>query len=429
MDIRELEKIRGMHDIYGEKLELFSIVRDIMWELARCYGYVMIDTPILEYSKIFSRTLGDTSDIISKETYTFLDRDKHHLTMRPEFTASIVRAFITNGLTQTIPQKFFSYGPIFRHERPQKGRYRQFNQINCEFIGANGPDADLETILLIHTFIKKLGLLEHIKIEINTLGDYESRLLYKKALVEYFNDHKNLISQENMEKIEKNPLRILDTKIESDRKIVEQAPKITNFLNDISKNHYNSLLSSLDKIGISYLENRKIVRGLDYYTHTVFEFTTNLLGTQNTIVGGGRYDKLISMMGGPHTPAIGFACGMERLIELMICLKIEKKLIKKPITFFVIPIGKEAIDEAFIVTTSLRNNNFKTIIEYGEHLSVKKLFQKATQRYNADKVIIIGSEEIEKKQIKLKDMISGIEKIIPRISLIDHLTQITKENM
>lgn len=418
--MEELRRVRGMQDMLYDKLQLFHAVVQQAWSVARCYGYTMIDTPILEYDEVFSRTLGEVSDVISKETYTFLDREKHSLTMRPEFTASVVRAFITNGLTQTLPQKLFSYGPLFRHERPQKGRYRQFHQINCEFIGADGPYADAETLLLAQTIIRNLGLEEYVKLEINTLGDRESRAAYKNALSQYFAVHKNELSHDSSEKIAKNPLRILDTKCEQDREVVLNAPSVTYYLNDVSKAYYDKVLATINKFGIQYTENKKIVRGLDYYTHTVFEFTTDLLGSQGAVIGGGRYDQLVGMMGGPNIQAIGFGSGIERLIDLLMHLGLSGNFIEKRQVVVVVPICGEVMDEAFAVATMLRQKNIQTTMEYNDSMSLKKHLRKAMLN-SANYIVFVGPEEVAQHTVKIKNTEFGSEEIVPLIGAVEYI--------
>lgn len=418
MGVNGLRNVRGMQDLYGQKMELFHFVKNTAWSLAKCYGYSMLDTPILEYSDIFTKTLGETSDIVNKETYTFQDKDGRCITMRPEFTASVARAIITNGLTQTLPQKLFSCGPLFRHERPQKGRYRQFHQINCEFIGAMGPSADVETILLIQALVTELGLSKHITLEVNTLGDGESRARYKAALTCYFRDHYSSLSDDSRAKIETNPLRILDTKIDDDKKIVAHAPKITSYLNDISKNHYDYVISALHTYQIEHKINDKIVRGLDYYTHTVFEFTTNLLGSQSAVIGGGRYDKLIALMGGvDDIPSIGFGLGIERIIELLLCLDLKKGITKIEPIFAIITVGYTETCTALALATKLRNqHNLIVFLDHNPQSSVKKQLQKAS-RNNVDYAIFIGPEEVQSGIVKIRSMLSGDEISVPNTDL------------
>lgn len=402
-----LQPIRGTHDILGVDAKLHNYIIDIALSTAEAYGYEEIKTPIFERSEVFNRTLGDTSDIVSKETYTFIDRDKTNITLRPEFTAGIARSFISNGLTQNLPQKFFSAGPLFRHERPQKCRYRQFHQINFEYLGAKTAYSDIETIALASEILNRLGFKEEITLEINTLGDLASRAEYKKALISYFSKYKDNLSADSLNRLEKNPMRILDSKDEEDKKIVADAPSLLDYLNEESKHYYYKLLEGIKNLGIRYKENPKIVRGLDYYTHTVFEFTTTELGSQGTVLAGGRYDGLVEIMGGPSIPAVGFAAGIERLAELM---KVKGFTPKQPRNFYLITIGALAEQNSYLLLNSLRKSGFRVFTDYGGNIS--KLFKKANS-LGALATLILGEEEFSQNTIKVKNMISGVEETIP----------------
>ncbi|AIF80929.1 histidyl-tRNA ligase [endosymbiont of Acanthamoeba sp. UWC8] len=410
-----LQPIRGTHDIMGADVKLHNHITETAYKIAQNYGYEEIQTPIFERSEVFHRTLGDTSDIVSKETYTFIDRDKTSITLRPEFTAGIARSVISNGLTQNLPQKLFSAGALFRHERPQKCRYRQFHQINFEYIGAKTAYSDIETIALAHEVLSKLGFNEEITLEINTLGDLASRGEYKKALVAYFSKYKEKLSFDSLRRLEKNPLRILDTKDEEDKKIVADAPLLLDYLNDKSKEYYYNLLEGITKLGINYKENPKIVRGMDYYTHTVFEFTTTELGSQGTVLAGGRYDGLVEIMGGSSIPAIGFAAGIERLAELM-----KLKGFNFPIdkNFYFIAIGEVAEQNAYVLLNNLRKAGFRIFAEYSGNIS--KRFKKSNS-LNAVATLIFGDEECVMNVIKVKNMISGVEETIPLDKLNQYL--------
>ncbi len=410
-----LQPIRGTHDIIGLEAKLYNHIVGTARELGEAYGYEEAQTPIFERSEVFYRTLGDTSDIVSKETYTFIDRDKTSITLRPEFTAGITRSIISNGLTQNLPLKLFSAGPIFRHERPQKCRYRQFHQINFEYFGAKTPYSDIETIALASEILSKLGFGKEITLEINTLGNLADRARYKEALVIYFEKYKDKLSPDSLHRLEKNPLRILDSKDEGDKRIVNDAPSLIDFLNDESKEYYKHLLAGLNNLGIKYRENPKIVRGLDYYTHTVFEFTTNELGSQGTVLAGGRYDGLVEVMGGPFIPAIGFAAGIERLGELMRLRSFNLPPYKN---FYFIAIGTQSEENSPKLINDLRKQGFRILTEYSGNIS--KRFKKANS-LNAVATIILGDEEYQKGIIKVKDMISGVEETIPLNKLNEYL--------
>lgn len=417
---KKLQSIRGMRDIFGEDLAIHDAILFIVSKTVRYYGYEHFETPIIEYSDVFHKTLGETSDIVHKETYTFEDRDGRYITLRPEFTSAVVRAFIENSFETHLQYKLFSYGPLFRHERPQRGRYRQFYQFNCEFINARTHFSDFETIALAYQILKELDLLEYIKLEINTLGDEESRLAYKQVLREYFFDNINLLTEDAASKIDKNPLRILDTKNESDLAIAKNAPKIEDYLNTESKDYYLNLLSLLKRNKINFVQNPKLVRGLDYYTHTVFEFTTNALGAQNALIAGGRYDKLIKLMGGSDIPAIGFAGGIDRIADLMKELSINNRSIIKEKNVAIIAITEEDYEYASNLGYKLRNYGIAVSIEYG--VVFKKQLQRA-DKGGATFVIFIGEDERKNAVLKVRNMLNGNEEMMREDVLYEYLTQ------
>ena len=399
----KLQPVRGTRDVWGQEIEYFSHVINTAKQIANRYNFGELITPIFENSEVFHRSIGETTDIISKETYTFLDRDKDSLTLRPEFTAGVVRAFISNGLTQTLPAKFFSAGPIFRHERPQKCRYRQFNQINFEFIGSKEYRADVELIMAGCDLLKALKLYDNITLEINTIGDLESRVNYREKLVAYLSKYKEELSDVSKERLEKNPMRILDSKDENDRRIIKDAPSIDSCLTDEAKAFFENVKNGLNDLGVKFKVNPKLVRGLDYYCHTVFEFITTELGSQGTVLAGGRYDGLISLMGGPATPAVGFAAGVERLAELMLQNKTE---LPKSKVIALIPIGQKAEDHAMSLAHALRAQG--CAIEYNFTSDISKRMKHAN-RISASHTLIFGDDELAQNVYKLKDMNSGAE--------------------
>lgn len=313
----KLQPARGTRDMIGADARRHNAVADTARRIAGLYGFEEWFTPIFEDTRVFARGLGDTSDVVAKEMYSFEDRGGESLTLRPENTAGVCRALVTNGLTQSLPQKAFYAGPMFRYERPQKGRYRQFHQIGCEILGAAEPLADAEVIAAGWQIIQALGIADGVVLEINTLGDAESRDAYRAALVGYFSAHAEQLSADSKTRLEKNPLRILDSKDPADRALVEGAPLITAHLTAAAAAHYAAVLRYLQGFGVPLRENPRIVRGLDYYSHTAFEFVTDRLGAQGTVMAGGRYDGLVEEMGGPPTPSVGWAAGMERLALLM----------------------------------------------------------------------------------------------------------------
>jgi histidyl-tRNA synthetase len=400
---KNLQSIRGTKDVFGDDISLQNEVIELSSRWAKKSNYKHFATPIFEFSEVFHRTLGDTSDIVSKETYTFLDREKTSITLRPEFTAGIVRALISNGLTQTLPQKLFSYGPVFRHERPQKARYRQFNQINFEYIGAKSAMCDVELIALAKNILNSLGLGNHVNLEINSLGDMQSRLNYKDALHDYLSKYKDDLSEDSKNRLEKNPMRILDSKDAGDRKIIADAPKIEDHFTDSSKEFIAEVLSGLDSLGIKYKLNSKLVRGLDYYTHTVFEFTTDTLGSQGTVLAGGRYDGLVEMMGGPATPAVGFAAGIERLYEMKKALNHQ---IAQDEMVSIIPIGDNARSVALKLAQELRENGVNIDLEFLSN--IKKMMNRA-DKIGSKFAIIFGDDEIDSGIVKIKNLVEGTE--------------------
>ncbi|NNC52562.1 MAG: histidine--tRNA ligase [Erythrobacter sp.] len=317
------QAIRGTQDIFGADAEAFAFVVETFERVRKLYRFRRAEMPVFEKTEVFARSIGETTDIVSKEMYSFEDRGGESLTLRPEFTAGIARAYLTNGWQQHAPLKLATDGPLFRYERPQKGRYRQFHQIDAEIIGAAEPQADVELLAMADQIIRELGITD-VTLHLNTLGDADSREAWRAALVEHFRAVKGELSEDSQERLEKNPLRILDSKDRRDQRFVDDAPKIDQFLSDDAKAFFESVTSGLDAAGVKWTRAESLVRGLDYYRHTAFEFipdegseTANKLGSQSTILGGGRYDGLMESLGGPATPAVGWAAGIERLAMLV----------------------------------------------------------------------------------------------------------------
>ena len=317
------QAIRGTQDIFGADAEAFAFVVETFERVRKLYRFRRVEMPVFEKTEVFSRAIGETTDVVSKEMYSFLDRGDESLTLRPEFTAGICRAFLTNGWQQHAPLKVGTHGPLFRYERPQKGRYRQFHQIDAEIIGAAEPQADVELLAMADQIIRELGI-EDVTLHLNTLGDAESRDAWRAALVDYFRGVKDELSEDSQERLEKNPLRILDSKDRRDQAFVADAPKIDAFLSDDAKAFFDAVTSGLDAAGVKWTRAESLVRGLDYYRHTAFEFipdegseAASKLGSQSTILGGGRYDGLMESLGGASTPAVGWAAGIERLAMLV----------------------------------------------------------------------------------------------------------------
>ena len=409
-----LQPIRGTHDILAEDHRLYRLVMETAYEIAARYGYQEHSTPIFEFTDVFARTLGDTSDIVTKEMYTFADRNGESLTLRPEYTAGICRMFISNGMTQQLPLKVFCRGPMFRYERPQKGRQRQFHQIDAEILGVAEPLADIEVIALGAHILEALGLMDQVKLELNTLGDSESRAAYRKRLVEYFNDFRGKLSEESLIRLGKNPLRILDSKDKGDRVIVKGAPLMSETLNALSEDFFGQVKQGLESVGVAYHIEPHLVRGMDYYCHTAFEFTTDTLGAQGAVLAGGRYDGLIETMGGPRTPGIGWAAGVERLSMMV------GDAPEAPRPIVVLPVGADQASKALIITQRLRKAGLN--VNLGFSGNVKKRLNRAN-KVNAVAALLIGEDELAKGVATLRDMETGEQYEAPLSSLEEHLAR------
>jgi histidyl-tRNA synthetase len=309
--------IRGTQDIFGPEAEAFAHVVETFERVRKLYRFRRVEMPVFEKTEVFSRSLGETTDVVSKEMYSFEDRGGESLTLRPEFTAGIARAYLTDGWQQYAPLKVATHGPLFRYERPQKGRYRQFHQLDAEIIGAAEPQADVELLAMADQLLKELGIAEGVTLQLNTLGDADSREGWRAALVSYFRAHRTDLSEDSQDRLDRNPLRILDSKDPRDRPFVADAPKIDDYLSEEAQDYFGEVCEGLKAAGVAWERAPALVRGLDYYRHTAFEFVTDRLGAQGTVLGGGRYDGLIENLGGPHTPAVGWAAGIERLAMLV----------------------------------------------------------------------------------------------------------------
>ncbi len=361
---------------------------------------------------MFSRTLGETSDVVTKEMYTFSDRGGDSLTLRPENTAGVCRALVSNGLTQSLPQKVFYAGPMFRYERPQKGRYRQFHQIGVELIGPAEPLADAEAIACGRDILAALGVADATVLEINTLGDAGSRAAYREALVAYFAVHRASLSEDSLARLERNPLRILDSKDEGDRRLVADAPTIMPYLTEAAAAFYASLKAYLDEFGVAFQENPRIVRGLDYYGHTAFEFVTEALGAQGTVMAGGRYDGLVAEMGGPPTPAVGWAAGVERLSMLLASPP------AAPASVFVIPVGPDTEGAAIRAVQALRAAGVRAEIGYRGNL--KRRMERANKA-GARAAVLIGPDDLAAGVAQVKDLATGEQTAVRLDDLAAHL--------
>jgi histidyl-tRNA synthetase len=399
-----MQPVRGTQDLLPEKSGRHRVVRETARANSALYGFTEISTPILEFTEVFSRPIGESSDIVTKEMYTFTDRGGEEVTLRPENTAGVVRAILSNGLVQSAPLKFFYDGPMFRYERPQKGRLRQFHQIGVELIGVAQPQADIEVIALGNRILDELGVRERTVLELNTLGDLESRVAYREALVSYFSDHVSELSSDSRRKLAKNPLRIFDSKAEGDRRIFPDAPQFSTFLNKSSEDFFARVQNGLCRIGIAYRVNPRLVRGLDYYTHTAFEFVTTELGAQGTVIGGGRYDGLVEMMGGPAMPGVGWAAGIERLAMLIA----DPPAPPRPVA--VVPIGDAGGSMALVIAEVLRHHGWVVDVGYSGNLSRR---MRRASRLNARAAVLIGDEEAARHVVRLRDLDSGEQTDVP----------------
>ncbi len=403
-----LQPPRGTHDLIGEEQRRHAHVTATARRITGLYGFDEWATPIFEDTRVFARTLGDTSDVVTKEMYSFDDRGGDSITLRPEGTAGICRALVTNGLTQALPQKVFYAGPMFRYERPQKGRYRQFHQIGAELIGPAEPLADAEVIACGWDILSALGIAGSAMLEVNTLGDRASRDAYRVALVEYFTANQDALSVESRDRLERNPMRILDSKDRGDKALVADAPTIAPHLTPEAAKFYADLLAHLQRFGVPFRENPRIVRGLDYYNHTAFEFVTDALGAQGTIMAGGRYDGLVEQMGGPATPAVGWAAGIERLGMLL------PHVDPTPGSIAIIPVGEAAEAQAIGILQQLRAAGLRA--EMGYRGNLKRRMERAN-KIGARAAIILGEAELARGVAQVKDLGTGAQEDVPLADL------------
>ncbi len=403
-----IRPVRGTHDLYGETIRRHRHVIDTGRETARLYGYEEIQTPIFEFTEVFKRSLGDTSDVVTKEMYTFEDRGGDSLTLRPENTAAVARAVISGGMLQALPLKLFYAGPMFRYERPQKGRLRQFHQIGVELIGAPEPLGDVEVIAIGAQLLERLCIADQVTLELNTLGDPESRMAYRQKLVSYLESFRDRLSEDGRLRLERNPMRILDSKDEGDRAIVREAPRLEDSLNQASLDFFRAVKDGLDELGIAYSLNERLVRGLDYYTHTAFEFTTTALGAQGAVIAGGRYDGLVEEIGGPPTPGVGWAAGVERLALLAANEPAEPR----PVA--IVPIGEAAEAEARKLASELRHAGIAVELAFRGKPGQR---MKRADRANARFAVSLGDEELAAGILKLRNLDTKEEQTVDRIDI------------
>ncbi len=398
-----LQPVRGTHDLLPEDMRRFRQVADTARRAALCFGYQEVATPIFEFSEVFKRTLGDTSDVVTKEMYTFTDKGGETVTLRPEGTAGVARALISGGLSQHLPLKYFYVGPMFRYERPQKGRLRQFHQTGVELLGVKEPGGDVEVIAIGVEFLRRIGAWDRCELELNTLGDSPSRQAYRRVLIDYLNDFRDRLSKDSLDRLEKNPLRVLDSKDENDQKIVANAPIYTDYLSAKAQDFFGRVRDGLDTLGIAYRINPRLVRGLDYYCHTCFEITCPELGAQKTVLAGGRYDGLVGMMGGPETPGVGWASGVER------CAMLLQETPPAPRPIAIVPLGEAAERRAAEIAGELRRKDF--LVDLGFSGNMGKRMKRAN-KIEAAVAIILGDDELARGEAGLKILDTGEQKTV-----------------
>lgn len=406
---QKIQAIRGMNDLLPEQSPVWQYVEGALRELLAQYGYGEIRMPVVEQTALFKRSIGEVTDIVEKEMYTFDDRNGDSLTLRPEGTASCVRACEEHGLLYNQTQRLWYMGPMFRHERPQKGRYRQFHQLGVETFGMASADIDAEVILMTARMWKLLGLTDAVTLQLNTLGSNQARANYKEALVEYLNTHQDKLDEDSKRRLTSNPLRVLDSKDPATQEVLVNAPKLHDHLDEESLNHFNQLRAILDAAGISYEINQRLVRGLDYYCKTVFEWVTDKLGAQGTVCAGGRYDGLVEQLGGKPTPAVGFAMGLERLILLLETLELIPPEVFNTLDVYICPVGEGAAQAGLLLADRLRDEHswlrVQTHCGGGSFKSQMKRADKSGARF----ALLIGEEELKNSTVVVKDLRTDAE--------------------
>tara|TARA_B100001029_G_scaffold173072_1_gene171512 strand:- start:13707 stop:14966 length:1260 start_codon:yes stop_codon:yes gene_type:complete len=414
-----VNKVRGMNDLIPEQIGNWQVVENQIKKIFQSYGYNEIRFPLIEKTELFSRGVGQSTDIVNKEMYTFEDKGGESMSLRPEGTAGCVRAALDNDLIRVDSPRLWYMGPMFRYERPQKGRSRQFHQASAEFFGIKDPFADAELLFLSKKIWEVLGISDQVELEINSLGDHQTRSSYKEALTNYFKDYQKDLDKDSLRQLDENPLRILDSKNSEIRTLLEDAPKITQFLDPKSVDHHSILLELLNSNGLTYRENPQLVRGLDYYNKTVFEWKSSSLGAQDTICGGGRYDSLVEELGGKPCPAIGFSIGLERLV--LISEKIDENINSSKVISF-IALGEEAISKSVLIAEQLRNElvDVQIVLNF-ENTSASSQLKKAI-KLKSDYALIVGEEELKDNTIALKALNEKEEQKSFKINeLIDQL--------
>jgi histidyl-tRNA synthetase len=398
-----VQPVRGTQSLLGEDADRLATVVAAFDRVRRVYGFKRVEVPTIEPTQVFARTIGETTDVVSKEMYTFEDRGGESITLRPEFTAGICRAYLSEGWQQYAPLKLAAHGSAFRYERPQKGRFREFHQLDAEIIGAAEPQADVEILSLGYQLLRELGIADGVTLELNTLGDPKTREAWRAALVEYFQSHRNELSEDSVARLERNPLRILDSKDPKDRAVCANAPSVDDHLTSEASDFFAAVTQGVDAAGVPWKRNPRLVRGLDYYRHTAFEFVTDRLGAQGTVIAGGRYDGLIEALGGPHTPAVGWAAGIERLAMMIDAPEPERPSVS------VIPLGERAEAEAQKIAAGLRREGIAT--EFAYRGNMKKRLSRANAS-GAAYALILGDDELDRGEAQLKDLSTGEQRSV-----------------
>lgn len=408
--IQTPQAVRGTQDMLGDAERRFAHVVDAFDRVRRLYAFQRVEVPVFEATAVFARSLGEATDVVSKEMYSFADRGGDSLTLRPEFTAGIARAYLTNGWQQFAPLKLATHGPLFRYERPQKGRFRQFHQLDAEVIGAAEPAADVELLVMADQLLRELGVADGVTLQLNTLGDAETRAAWRTALVAHFEAHRDALSKDSVDRLARNPLRILDSKDPRDRPIADAAPVIDAYLTAEAGAFFDAVQAGLQAAGVAYVRNGALVRGLDYYRHTAFEFVTDRLGAQGTVLGGGRYDGLIEGLGGPHTPAVGWAAGIERLAML-----IDEPAVPV-LDVAVVPLGAAAEAAATGIIADLRRAGIASDMAWRGNM--KRRMARAAAA-GARFAVILGEDELARGEVAVKTLATGVQRAVPIAGLIE----------
>ncbi|MGM0544347.1 MAG: histidine--tRNA ligase [Pseudomonadota bacterium] len=423
-DVKKIQAIRGMNDLLPSDSPRWQFFEGKVRQLMQRYGFAEIRMPIVEQTALFARSIGEVTDIVEKEMYTFEDRNGDSLTLRPEGTASCVRAAMEHGLLYNQTQRLWYQGPMFRHERPQKGRYRQFHQVGVEAYGFDGPDIDAEVILLSARLWRELGLLEHVTLELNSLGSSEARAAYRDKLIAYFEQHRDVLDEDSQRRLTSNPLRILDSKNPAMAEMLDAAPRLLDNLDDASRAHFEQLKALLDAAGIPFVVNPRLVRGLDYYSRTVFEWTTTALGSQGTVCAGGRYDGLVEQLGGKPTPAVGFAMGIERLILLLETLDLVPDEALGGSDVYLLAMDDSATAAAMALAEQLRSELpwLRLQLHCGGG-SFKSRMKKA-DKSGAAFALLLGEDEVAERAVTLKALRDDqAQQRIPQAALADTLSE------